>query len=46
MDMIQYSGIDIKQPKGKVTLTVNGVPGLFQQPLAPGDVICIKDESL
>lgn len=45
MDMIQYSGIDIKQPKGKITLTVNGAPGLFQQPLAPGDVISIKDES-
>ncbi len=44
MDMIQYSGIDLKQPKGNVRLTVNGVPGAFQQQLYEGDVIFIVEE--
>lgn len=44
MDMIQYSDIDIKNPKGRVKLTVNGNPGMFQQALVPGDVICIEEE--
>lgn len=44
MDMIQYSGIDLKNPKGRVELTVNGVSGLFQQELKPGDNICIQEE--
>lgn len=46
MDMIQYSGIDIKHPKGQVKLTVNGIPGMFQQELMPGDDICIVDEGM
>lgn len=44
MDMIQYSGIDLKNPTGKIELTVNGVPGLFQQELKAGDNICIQEE--
>lgn len=44
MDMIQYSGIDIKHPQGRIQLTVNGRPGMFQQALTPGDSICIEDE--
>lgn len=44
MDMIEYSGIDIKHPRGRVRLTVNGSPGMFQQELRTGDVICIVDE--
>ena len=44
MDMIQYSGIDLKNPKGRVQLTVNGAPGIFQQPLRAGDHIVIKEE--
>ena len=29
MDMIQYSGIDLKQPKGRIVL--NGMSRLFRQ---------------
>lgn len=46
MDMIQYSGIDLKNPKGKIRLTVNGIPGLFQQELSEGDIIRIEEETL
>lgn len=46
MDMIQYSGINIRNPKGKINLMVNGEPGMFQQRLAPGDVIVIEEEKL
>lgn len=44
MDMIEYSGIDLKQPKGRVKLTVNGRVGMFQQALSEGDVIFIEEE--
>lgn len=44
MDMIQYSGIDLKQPKGRIVLTVNGLQGLFQQELKDGDNIRIEEE--
>lgn len=44
MDMIEYSGIDLKNPKGKVNLSVNGIPGMFQQELREGDIIKIEEE--
>lgn len=44
MDMIQYSGIDLKHPKGRVRLTVNGTSGMFQQVLSEGDIIYIEEE--
>ncbi len=44
MDMIQYSGIDLKNPKGRIELTVNGISGLFQQELKEGDNISIREE--
>lgn len=44
MDMIERSGIDLKQPKGRVTLSVNGAPGSFQQRLFAGDIIRIEEE--
>ncbi len=44
MDMIQYSGIDLKHPKGRVQLTVNGLPAAFQQTLRAGDIISIIEE--
>ena len=44
MDMIQYSGIDLKHPKGTVTLAVNGFPGTFTQALKEGDQIRIEEE--
>ena len=44
MDMLQYSGIDLKNPKGTVKLTVNGLPGRFQQVLKEGDRISILEE--
>ncbi len=44
MDMIQYSGIDLKNPKGRIELTVNGETGMFQQELRAGDTICIQEE--
>lgn len=44
MDMIEHSGIDLKQPKGRVTLTVNGEPGIFMQKLSEGDIIRIVEE--
>lgn len=44
MDMIEYSGIDLKNPRGKVNLSVNGLPGMFQQELREGDVIKIEEE--
>lgn len=44
MDMLQYSGIDLKEPKGKIKLTVNGMPGMFQQELSEGSVIRIEEE--
>ncbi len=44
MDLIEYSGIDLKQPKGRVILSVNGEPGIFMQKLAQGDRIQIVEE--
>lgn len=44
MDMIEYSGIDLKNPKGIVKLTVNGSPAMFQQALTEGDRIDIRVE--
>ena len=44
MDMIEYSGIDLKQPKGRVTLSVNGEPGTFMQKLFERDIIRIVEE--
>ncbi len=44
MDMIQYSGIDLKNPKGRIELTVNGEIGMFQQELKAGDNIRIQEE--
>jgi hypothetical protein len=44
MDMIEHSGIDLKQPKGSVVLSVNGAPGSFQQRLFAGDIIRIEEE--
>lgn len=44
MDMIEYSGIDLKNPRGKVNLSVNGMPGMFQQELREGDLIKIEEE--
>lgn len=44
MDMIEHSGIDLKQPKGRVTLSVNGEPGIFMQKLSEGDIIRIVEE--
>ncbi len=43
MDMLEYSGIDLKNPKGDIKLTVNGRPGLFQQKLSEGDTIFIGE---
>ena len=45
MDMIEYSGIDLKQPKGRIKLTVNGMMGMFQQELSEGDHIYIVEET-
>lgn len=44
MDMIQYSGIDLKKPRGAVKLSVNGSSGMFQQELKEGDQIYIREE--
>lgn len=44
MDLLQYSDINLKNPKGAVTLTVNGTPGMFQQPLVQGDTVSIVEE--
>lgn len=46
MDMIQYSGINVRNPKGKINLAVNGEPGMFQQSLKPGDDIVIEEGEL
>ena len=46
MDMILYSGINVRNPKGKINLVVNGEPGMFQQSLKPGDDIVIEEGEL
>lgn len=43
-DMIQYSGLDLQNITGKVSLLVNGQEGRFQQLLKNGDTIYIKEE--
>ena len=43
MDLIEYSGIDLKNPKGQVLLTVNGLPGMFQQELRARDTVYIQE---
>lgn len=43
MDLLQYSGIDLKHPKGQVRLTVNGMPGMFQQELRERDTVSIQE---
>ena len=44
MDLIQYSGIDLNAPKGRVRLQVNGEEGRFQQVLREGDIVLIREE--
>lgn len=44
MDLIEFSGIDLKQPRGRVRLTVNGRVGMFQQALSEGDSVQIEEE--
>ena len=44
MDLIQYSGIDLNAPKGRVRLQVNGEEGRFQQVLREGDNVLIREE--
>lgn len=46
MDLLQYSGINLNNPKGTIELTVNGEPGLFQQKLREGDSITIEEKKL
>ena len=44
MDLIQYSGIDLNAPMGRVRLQVNGEEGRFQQVLREGDIVLIREE--
>lgn len=44
MDLIQYSGIDLANPKNAVTLQVNGEEGRFQQVLKDADDILIRED--
>ena len=46
MDLLQYSGINLNNPKGTIELTVNGEPGMFQQKLREGDSITIEEKRL
>lgn len=46
MDLLQYSGINLNNPKGTIELTVNGEPGMFQQKLREGDSITIEEKKL
>lgn len=46
MDLLQYSGINLNNPKGTIELTVNGEPGMFQQKLREGDTITIEEKKL
>lgn len=45
MDMIEYSGIDLKNVHGEIRISVNGMEASFQQPLKEGDVIFITEEA-
>ena len=44
MDLIEYSGVDLKEPKGRVILSVNGESAMFRHALAEGDRIQIQEE--
>ena len=44
MDLLQYSGIDLKNPRGVVKLSVNGFSSMFRQELKAGDQIRIEEE--
>ncbi len=44
MDLIEHSGIDLKNPKGAIRLTINGAAGLFQQELRERDAVEIREE--
>lgn len=46
MDLLQYSGINLNNPKGSIELVVNGEPGMFQQKLREGDSITIEEKML
>ena len=41
MDLVEYSGIDLKNPNGLIQLRVNGRESYFQDELKPGDKIDI-----
>ena len=41
MDLVEYSGIDLKNPDGILQLRVNGQESYFQQELKSGDKIDI-----
>ncbi len=46
MDLLQYSGINLNNPKGSIELVVNGEAGMFQQKLREGDSITIEEKML
>lgn len=46
MDLLQYSGINLNNPKGTIELVVNGEPGMFQQKLREGDSITIEEKKI
>lgn len=46
MDMLQYTGLDLKKLSSPVALKVNGTDGAFQQELKDGDKISIYEERL
>ncbi|MCI8782258.1 MAG: hypothetical protein HFG84_02355 [Dorea sp.] len=46
MDLLQYSGINLNNPKGTIELIVNGEPGMFQQKLREGDSITIEEKKI
>lgn len=41
MDLVEYSGIDLKNPNGLIQLRVNGRESYFQDELKPGDKVDI-----
>ena len=45
MDLLEHSGLDFDHLSGPVSLLVNGVEGLFQQVIAPGDEVEITHAS-
>lgn len=45
MDLLEHSGLDFDHLSGPVSLLVNGVEGLFQQVIAPGDEVEITQAS-